>query len=73
MYFSVLLLPFLSFFTTNLFGRFLGTHGCRLFSTTSVFLSFLLSIIIFFEIAIANSPCILHVANWFHVELFFVC
>jgi NADH:ubiquinone oxidoreductase subunit 5 (subunit L)/multisubunit Na+/H+ antiporter MnhA subunit len=35
-------------------------------------MSFLLAILVFFEVAISGSPCLVTVCNWFQSELFLV-
>ena len=42
MYLCILVLPFLSFFSTNLLGRFIGIRGCCILATVSILSSFLL-------------------------------
>jgi NADH-ubiquinone oxidoreductase chain 5 len=72
MYFCILILPFLSFFSTNLLGRYIGIYGCCILATSSIAFSFLLSLIAFYEVAICGSPCTLSFMNWFQSELFLV-
>ena len=70
MYLLILFLPFLSYFSTNLFGRYIGIYGCCIVSTFSILSSFLLSTIAFFETTICGSNCLVFVCNWFQTELF---
>lgn len=69
MYLSILILPFISFLSTNIFGRFIGIFGSCILSTLLIFLSFLFSILSFFEVCISNSPCHIALFPWFHTEL----
>ena len=70
MYLCILVLPFLSFFSTNLFGRFIGVSGSCCLSTASIFCSFLLSFLMFYESSICSSFCTVTLCKWFHSELF---
>jgi len=45
--------------TTNLFGRFIGTKGSAFLATTSIILTFIFSLIAFYECAIIGSNCTL--------------
>jgi hypothetical protein len=63
MYLSVLLFPFLSYFSTNLFGRIIGINGSNILATFSILFSFVLSIFIFYESALCGSICTLVVTT----------
>ena len=65
MYFSLLLFSFFSFLTTNLFGRYIGVKGSAFLATTSIILTFLLSLVAFYECAIVGSSCTLTFFPWF--------
>ena len=71
MYLCILFLPFLSFFSTILFGRFFGACGASFLSTSSISATFLLSTILFYEVGVCGSPCTLVLCSWFSSELFF--
>jgi len=66
----ILILPFLSFFSTNLLGRYIGIYGSCLLSSFSIFLAFCISLVTFYEVTICSSPCLISLANWFHIEIF---
>lgn len=70
MYLCILILPFLSFLSTSLLGRFIGIYGSCILSTASIATSFLLSTLAFYEAAICGSPCTISVSSWFKSELF---
>ena len=72
MYLSIIALPFLSFITTNLFGRFIGIYGSCILATTAILSCFILSLYAFFEVVISASPCLITLCNWFSIELFVV-
>jgi len=57
MYLSILVFPFLSFFSTNLLGRFIGIKGSCILATFSIAFSFVLAIFIFYESALCGSVC----------------
>jgi hypothetical protein len=57
MYFCILILPFLSFFSCILFGRFIGTAGACFLSTSAIVSAFILALFAFFETAIFGSTC----------------
>ena len=69
MYLLILLFPFLSFISTNLFGRFIGVYGSRILSTLSIILSFMLSLLAFYESAISGSVCSFILLSWINIEL----
>ena len=69
MYSCILLLPFLSFLTCTLFGRFIGTAGACFISTLAIFLTFLTSLFAFYETVILGSTCNILLCKWFFSEL----
>ena len=70
MYLSLIFYPLLGSLLAGLFGRFLGFRGAALVTTTSVFMSFLMSIIAFYEVALLGSSCYVKLSNWFVCEMF---
>tara|TARA_B110000902_G_C14294381_1_gene582552 strand:+ start:9153 stop:9374 length:222 start_codon:yes stop_codon:yes gene_type:complete len=70
MYLNILILPFLGFFSAILFGRFIGIFGCCVLTTTSIIITFFLSLYAFFEITLSGSNCIIFVADWINCESF---
>ena len=70
MYLSILIFPFLSFFSTNILGRYIGIFGSNVLSTFSIAFSFTLAIFIFYESAICGSVCTILLAPWINTELF---
>ena len=63
----IILLPLLGFFSGSLFGRFLGIGVCFL-TTSSVFLSFLLSLFLFYDIITSGVVYKLTMGSWIFVE-----
>lgn len=64
MYSLIVFLPLCASIASGLFGRFLGHRGAALITTGSVLVSCLLSIAVFYEVALAKSPCYLTLAPW---------
>lgn len=70
MYLLIIALPLLASIFAGFFGRWLGFRGAALITTGSVFLSGVLSIIAFYEVALSGSPCTIQLAPWFVSEMF---
>lgn len=70
MFLLVLLLPLLASIYAGLFGRFLGFRGAAIVTTGSVFLSFIISCIAFYEVALAGYTCSIEFMPWFFSEMF---
>jgi len=69
MYLNIVLLPLISFFSGSVFGRFLGPKGVGFITVSCIFSCFSLSVFAFFEIALANSVCVINFFPWICVEL----
>jgi NADH-ubiquinone oxidoreductase chain 5 len=72
MYLLILYFPLVSFLIIGLFGRFLGTNGCNIVATLNMFLNFLLSFFIFYEVVLGGSICFFKLFSWFNVGNFSV-
>nr|YP_010470380.1 NADH dehydrogenase subunit 5 [Symbiochloris sp. SG-2018]UVF37868.1 NADH dehydrogenase subunit 5 [Symbiochloris sp. SG-2018] len=70
MYCTILLLPFLSALNCLMFGRYLGIRGAGLLATLLMMITNMLSLAIFYEVAICASPCTLTIHPWFASEMF---
>ena len=57
MYLSIVFLPLIGAFTAGFFGRYIGKTGAIIITTASVFLSSLLSFIVFYEVVLCHSVC----------------
>jgi NADH-quinone oxidoreductase subunit L len=57
MYLSIIFLPLLGAFTAGFFGRYIGKMGAIIVTTSSVFLSSILSFIVFYEVVLCHSVC----------------
>ena len=70
MYLNIIFLPFLGSFIGGFFGRFLGSWGSALITTSSIGITCFLSMIAFFEVALAGSTCFIKITPWISSELF---
>jgi NADH-ubiquinone oxidoreductase chain 5 len=70
MYLLLLALPCIGSVVSGFFGRFLGSRGAGVFSSSCVGLAALLSWVSFYEVGLAGSPCYIKFAPWFHSEMF---
>lgn len=56
MYINILFLPLLNFLIISFLGYFIGRAGCCYISILGLFLSFIISIFIFFEVSLNQIP-----------------
>lgn len=70
MYLTLLALPLITFCCIALFGRFIGPRGCILLSGFSSISITLISFVIFYEVALNQSPCHITLNPFFHSELY---
>jgi NADH:ubiquinone oxidoreductase subunit 5 (subunit L)/multisubunit Na+/H+ antiporter MnhA subunit len=70
MYLALIILPLTTFCCIALFGRFLGARGTILLSVFSSVGCSLLSMLIFYEVALCAVPCQITCATYFSSELF---
>ena len=66
----LLLFPLLSYLSTNLLGRYIGILGSCILASFSIFMSFILSIVTFYECTITDSVCTIFLNTWINTELF---
>jgi NADH:ubiquinone oxidoreductase subunit 5 (subunit L)/multisubunit Na+/H+ antiporter MnhA subunit len=66
MYLALLTLPLSTFLCLGLFGRFLGSRGTILLSVFSAVSTALLSMGIFYEVALCACPCQITIAPYFY-------
>jgi len=64
MYLLIIYLPFLGAFIAGFFGRFLGSFGASFITTTCLFISFLLSLLIFYETALIGCYTYIKLGSW---------
>ena len=70
MYLLLILLPLLGSVLAGLFGRFLGRRGSVLITVTFLLLTFLCSLVAFYEVALCGTVCSVKIADWFSSEMF---
>lgn len=70
MYLAIIVLPLTTFCCIGLFGRFLGARGTILLSVFSAVSCSVLSMLIFYEVALCAVPCQITCAPYFNSELF---
>jgi len=69
MYLLVIFFPIMGALIAGFFGRYVGRYGSIIISTSCMFLSFIVSLFIFFEVSLSNSVCMIKLTNWFDVGL----
>jgi NADH:ubiquinone oxidoreductase subunit 5 (subunit L)/multisubunit Na+/H+ antiporter MnhA subunit len=72
MYLLVIFFPFAGFATVNLLGRFIGNKGSGIITTLYLFLSFILSCLVFVEVGFMNGSCHVDVCTWLKNELLII-
>ncbi len=70
MYIILVFLPLIGSLICLLFGRFLGKFGASIITTSLVFISFLISVFTFYEVALSNSPCYFTLLSWISSDMF---
>nr|YP_009704673.1 NADH dehydrogenase subunit 5 [Tamarindus indica]QEX95876.1 NADH dehydrogenase subunit 5 [Tamarindus indica] len=70
MYLLIVFLPLLGSSIAGFFGRFLGSEGTAIMTTTCVSFSSIFSLIAFYEVAPGASACYLRIAPWISSEMF---
>ena len=72
MYLLIIFIPLINFTSTILFGRFIGKHGAILLSNISLFLTTMLSLLIFYNVGLLGSSCIITLGNWLQSDLLLI-
>ena len=65
MYLCIIFLPLLSFIICSSFGRKIGYEGVKIFSTSLLFLTFVLCLKAWLEVSVFKSGLVLFLWNWF--------
>lgn len=68
MYLNIVFLPLIGSSLCGLFGRFLGSKGAGLISTSCILSSLLISLLAFYEVGFCVSPCYVKLLTWFNSE-----
>ena len=70
MYLLIVFLPLIASLQAGLIGRFLGSRGAAVVTTSCVVTSAVLSMGAFYEVALSGSVCSVQLSNWFSSEMF---
>lgn len=70
MYLLIVFLPLLGSLIAGLFGRFIGFKGSSIITCITVSASFVLSLIVFYEVALSGSCVYIKLSPWFFSEMF---
>jgi len=68
MYLVIIFLPLLGSIASGFFGRKIGITGSHIITCSSVIITTILSIVVFFEVGLNNIPVTINVARWVDVE-----
>jgi NADH-ubiquinone oxidoreductase chain 5 len=69
MYLILIFLPFLSFVSAGMFGRFLGPVGASITTVSCLFFTFLISLFSFYEVGLCKSPVYIKLCAWIDCEM----
>ena len=69
MYLTIIFLTLISSFSVGFFGRFLGFQGAAILSTSCLVLAFLVSLFIFYEVALVGCFSYINCSLWISSEL----
>jgi NADH-ubiquinone oxidoreductase chain 5 len=70
MYLTLIFLPLMSSVASGLFGRYLGPKGACIITINGLLFTCILSLIAFYEVALAGSPVYIKLISWVDSELF---
>jgi len=70
MYLTLVFLPLFGSIAAGFFGFFVGSSGAGFLTILCLGLTFFMSCFVFYEVALAGSPCFIQVMPWFESELF---
>lgn len=68
MYLVAVFAPFFGSAASGLFGRYLGSRGSGLITIIGMFISFIASTIIYYEVGLQGCPVYITLGNWFTVS-----
>jgi len=63
MYLTLVCLPLFSFIAASIFGRKLGNNGSCIVTVSGLFVTFILSVFSFYEVALSGSPVYIKLAT----------
>ena len=72
MYLNIVFLPLLGSITSGLFGRYLGSKGSVIVTSSSVLVSWIISCLSFYEVGLASCPTYINLVPWLELDFFHV-
>jgi hypothetical protein len=66
---NLIFLPFLGSVASGLFGRYLGPKGSSILTVFLLITTFLMSVVMFYEVALNGSPVYIKLMTWMNSEL----
>jgi len=69
MYLVLILLTIIGSCLAGFFGKHLGSKGSAILTTSCLFVSFLMSIFLFYEVILIDCPVYIKLATWINVEV----
>jgi NADH-ubiquinone oxidoreductase chain 5 len=72
MYLTIIILPLLGSIISGFFGRKIGVKGAQLITCTSIVITTLLAIIVFFEVGFNNIPSTIKLFRWIDSESLYI-
>ena len=70
MYLLLIFIPLLSSITAGLFGRYIGPKGASLLTVFCLFITFFISVIVFYEVGLIGCCTYIKLAKWIDCDLF---
>jgi NADH-ubiquinone oxidoreductase chain 5 len=72
MYITIIILPLLGSIISGFFGRKIGVKGAQFITCSSIIITMLLSILVFFEVGFNNIPSTIKLFRWIDSESLYV-
>lgn len=69
MYLLLIFLSVIGSCLAGFFGRYLGSNGSAILTTSCLFVSFLISLLVFYEVALAKCFVYIKVTTWISSEV----
>jgi len=70
MYLNILILPLISSFNSIILSRWIGYLTIPILSIITICLSWIISILVFYEVSIMKSPCYIKLSEWITTDLY---
>jgi NADH-ubiquinone oxidoreductase chain 5 len=72
MYLTIIILPLLGSIVSGLFGRKVGVKGAQIITCSSIIITTILAIVLFFEVGFNSIPSTIELFRWIDSESFYV-